>query len=77
MMDILSRPQCVNKSPQAVSDHNIMVPQLVMYRLLSSSDPLEPFTLYMLNLFRGNKNIHLHLMSLLHIDMTQVVGILP
>ena len=27
--------------------------------------------------FRGNKNIHLHFMSLLHIDITQVVGILP
>ena len=27
--------------------------------------------------FRRNKNIHLHFMSLLHIDMTQVVGILP
>ena len=27
--------------------------------------------------FSGSKNIHLHFMSLLHIDMTQVVGILP
>ena len=27
--------------------------------------------------FRGNKNIYLHFMSFLHIDMTQVVGILP
>ena len=55
MMDILSWPQCVNKSPQAVSDHNIMVPQLVMYRLPSSSDPLEPFTLYMLKFSEGTK----------------------
>ena len=28
-------------------------------------------------IFRRNKNIHLHFMSLLHIDMTQVIGILP
>ena len=28
-------------------------------------------------LFRGNKNIYLHYMSFLHIDMTQVVEILP
>ena len=27
--------------------------------------------------FRRNKNIHLHFMSLLHIDMTRVIGILP
>ena len=27
--------------------------------------------------FRGNKNIYLHFMSFLHIDMTQVVEILP
>ena len=27
--------------------------------------------------FRGNINIHLHFMSLLHIDMTQVLKILP
>ena len=27
--------------------------------------------------FRGNINIYLHLLSLLHIDMTQVVEILP
>ena len=27
--------------------------------------------------FRGNKNLYLHLMSFLHIDMTQVVEILP
>ena len=27
--------------------------------------------------FRGNKNIHLHFMSSLHIDMTLVVGVLP
>ena len=31
----------------------------------------------MLNLFRGNKNIYLHFMPFLHIDMTQVVEILP
>ena len=34
-------------------------------------------TLYMLNLFRGNKNMYLHFMSLLHIDMMQVVKIFP
>ena len=27
--------------------------------------------------FRGNTNIYLHFMSLLHIDMTQVLKILP
>ena len=27
--------------------------------------------------FRGNINIYLHFISLLHIDMTQVVGIFP
>ena len=27
--------------------------------------------------FRGNKNIYLHFMSFLHMDMTQVVEILP
>ena len=27
--------------------------------------------------FRGNINVYLHFMSLLHIDMTQVVEILP
>ena len=27
--------------------------------------------------FRGNKNIHLQFMSLLHIDMTQLLKILP
>ena len=27
--------------------------------------------------FRGNKNIYLHFMLFLHIDMTQVVEILP
>ena len=27
--------------------------------------------------FRGNKNIYLHFMSFLHIDMMQVVEILP
>ena len=27
--------------------------------------------------FRGNKNIYLHFMSILSIDMTQVIGILP
>ena len=27
--------------------------------------------------FRGNKNMHLHFMSLLHIDMTQVLNIPP
>ena len=31
----------------------------------------------MLNLFRGNKNIYLHVMSFLNIDMMQVVEILP
>ena len=34
-------------------------------------------TLYVLNFFRGNINIYLHSMSFLHIDMTQVVEILP
>ena len=33
-------------------------------------------TLYML-FFGANKNIYLHFMSFLHIDMTQVVEILP
>ena len=28
-------------------------------------------------IFRGNKNIYLHSMSLVHIDMTQAVEILP
>ena len=27
--------------------------------------------------FRGNKNIYLHFMSILYIDMTQVIGIFP
>ena len=27
--------------------------------------------------YRGNKNIYLHFKSFLHIDMTQVVAILP
>ena len=39
-------------------------------------DPSEfSLTLYML-IFSGNKNIYLHFMSFLHIDMTQVVEIL-
>ena len=28
-------------------------------------------------IFKGNKNIHLHFVSFLHIDTTQVVEILP
>ena len=34
-------------------------------------------TLDLLNLFRGNINIYLHFISLLHTDMTQVLKILP
>ena len=36
-----------------------------------------PLTLYVLNFAEGTKNIYLHLMSLLHIDMTHVLQILP
>ena len=38
---------------------------------------MATLTIYMLNLFRGNNNIYLHFMSFLHIDMTQIVEILP
>ena len=34
-------------------------------------------TLYVLSFSRGNKNIYLHFLSFLNIDMTQVVEILP
>ena len=34
-------------------------------------------TLYVLNFSEGTRNIYLHYMSFLHIDMTQVVEILP
>ena len=34
-------------------------------------NPLRP------NFFRGNRNIYLHFMSFLHIDMTQAVEIIP
>ena len=37
---------------------------------------LEPNPLHA-KFFRRNKNIYLHFMSFLHIDMTQVVEVLP
>ena len=37
----------------------------------------QTLTLYMLNFFGGSKNIYLHFMSFLHIDMTQVAEIPP
>ena len=40
---------------------------------------IPPLPLPQLNakFFRGNKNIYLHFMSFLHVDMTQVVEIIP
>ena len=37
----------------------------------------DSLILYVLNFCRGNINIYLHFMSLLHIDMTQVLMIIP
>ena len=37
----------------------------------------EVLTLYALNFFRVNINMYLHVMSFLHIDMTQVLKTLP
>ena len=42
-----------------------------------SQVPLLLLTLYMLSFFWGNINIYLDFMSLLHIDMTQVLKIFP
>ena len=57
---------------------------LGMYRWLYCVTTQYPYYVYHLDVnplrakfFRGNKNIYLHFMSILHIDMTQVVGILP
>ena len=41
------------------------------------SHSLNVLTLYMLNFSEETKNIYLHFISFLHIDMTQVVEILP
>ena len=41
------------------------------------NDPVVLLTLYLLNLFRGNKYMYLHFMSFLHIDMMQVFEIFP
>ena len=44
---------------------------ITMSSLLGSEVVINP------KFFRGNKNIYLHFISTLHIDMTQVIGILP
>ena len=43
----------------------------VIHILMAQLNPLHA------KFFRGNKNIHLHLMTFPHIDMTQVLQILP
>ena len=51
-------------------DLQVMIINLTLY-LLDCFDPLRA------KLFRGNINIYLYFMSLLHIDMTHVLKILP
>ena len=50
---------------------NLLVLVLSMAYHPDSINPLRA------NFFRGNRNIHLHFMSLLHIDMAQVLKIFP
>ena len=45
--------------------------------ILSTPRPYQKLNPLLANFFRGNKNIYFRFMSFLHIDMTQVVEILP
>ena len=52
----------------------------MVFAKLSQNIPVsapQVLTLYMLNFFWGNINTYLHFMSFLHIDLTQVLKILP
>ena len=50
---------------------------LIIWKLSDSSSAASPFNPLRAKFFRGNLNIYLYFISLLHIDMTQVLKILP
>ena len=50
---------------------------MTMVTIAYVSPDSNELSLYMLNLFRGNKIMYLHFISFLHIDMMQVVEIFP
>ena len=65
--------------PRSILPYGIIRPQLVESHIGKNTylGLLEILTLYVLNFFRGRIYIYLHFMSLLHIDVTQVLEILP
>ena len=63
------KSRCLMSSQKRVWFTYLMSSQ--MFSHTSESNPLHA------KVFRGDKNIHLHFMSFLHIDMTQVLKILP
>ena len=62
---------------QHSSEHNHSSPHTYFAHEHGPENKITCLTLYVLNFSRGNINIYLHFVSLLHIDLTQVLKILP
>ena len=60
-----------NEEPARTSKMNYVLGAWPIPVALHNINPLHA------KIFGGNKNIYLHFMSFFHIDMTQVVGIVP
>ena len=72
-------PGGTKPSPEPMMIHSLSVAACAIHLKAIALEMLIEVVINPLHakFFRGNKNIYLHFMSLLHIDMTQVVEILP